>query len=287
MEKRLASFDRTKIYYNYSKGKLPLCLVFLHGVGGNWTVWKKEVEFFQKKGFSTIAIDLRGHGLSDAPNEFEKYQLTNFSRDIYLILQKEKIKKFALVGHSLGGGVAINYCVNFPKKLPSALVLVESACLYPFYHSGLLNRGPYVNHFLRFISEHKLMHRKYFFHFKDVDLSAEGMKWNFNLISHLLHLTPLRTVVKALDNVECYVFKNKKKIQDTLRGLKIPVLIIAGDKDPVIPPQFSLIMKRLMKSSQLSVLKDNHHLVIMEKADEVSNIMHNFLMKNFYDLFFI
>ncbi|MEK6937914.1 MAG: alpha/beta hydrolase [Nanoarchaeota archaeon] len=287
MEKRLTSFDGMKIHYTYSKGKLPLCLVFLHGVGGNWTVWKKEVEFFQKKGFGTLAIDMRGHGFSDAPNDFEKYQMTNFSKDIYAILQKEKVSNFALVGHSLGGAVAINYCVNFKKKMPSALVLVESACLYPFNHNTLLNRGPYVNHLLRFISEHKLTREKSFFHFKDVDLSTQGIKYNFNIISHLLHFTPLRTIVKSLDNVEKYVFKNKQKIQDTLRDLKIPVLIIAGDKDPVVPPQFSLIMKRLMKGSQLNVLRDEHHLVIMEKSEEVSNIMHNFFMNNLYDLLFI
>lgn len=287
MEKRLVSFDGMKVNYTYSKGKLPLCLIFLHGVGGNWTVWKKEMEFFQKKGFGTLVIDLRGHGSSDAPNDFERYQLTHFSRDIFALLQKEKIKKFALVGHSLGGAVAINYCVNFQKRLPSALVLVESACLYPYNHNTLLNRGPYVNHLLRFISEHKLTREKHFFHFKEVDLSEQGIKSRFNLISHLLHFTPLRTVVKALDNVERYVFKNKRKIQDTLRNLKIPVLIIAGDEDPVVPPQFSLIMKRLMKSSQLNVVKDNHHRVIMEKSGEISNIMHNFFMQNLYDLLFV
>jgi len=287
MEKRLTSFDKTKIYYNYTKGHVPLCLVFLHGVGGNWTVWKKELEFFQKRGYGTLAIDLRGHGLSDAPLDFQRYKLDNFSHDVRRILDKEKIKCFVLVGHSLGGGVALNYCINYPQHLPSSMIMIETACLYPFTKNRLLNLSPYLNHFLRFISEHKLTKREHFFHFQDVDLSATGIKMDLNLISHLIHLTPLRTTVRALDNLENYVFHNKKRIHNTLNKLKIPVLIIAGDKDPVVPPRFSLVMKKLLNNSELKVVRDNHHLVIMEKAEEVSQMMHNFLIQHFYDLFCI
>ncbi len=104
MDMRLDSFDGTNIFYDYRKGRIPLCLVFLHGVAGNWTVWKKEIDFFSKKGFTTLAIDLRGHGCSDAPTAFEKYKMTNFSKDVRKIIHKEKIKKFVLIGHSLGGG---------------------------------------------------------------------------------------------------------------------------------------------------------------------------------------
>ncbi|MFA6461115.1 MAG: alpha/beta hydrolase [Candidatus Woesearchaeota archaeon] len=287
MEKRLASFDKTKIYYNYNKGNLPLCLVFLHGVGGNWTVWKKEINFLHKKGYGTLAIDLRGHGCSDAPEDIQKYKLDHFSHDVHQIIKREKIQKFVLIGHSLGGGVAINYCINYPKQLPSSMIMIETASLYPFTKDRLLNLKPYLNHFLRFVSEHKLTQREHFFHLKDIDLSVEGINNQLNLISHLIHLTPIRTMVKALDNLEQYVFHNKARIQDTLHKLKIPVLIIAGDKDPVVPPKFSLVMKRLINNSELKMIKDNHHFVIIEKAEEVSQMIHNFLIQNFYDLFFI
>jgi len=287
MEKRLKSFDGTEIYYNYNKGRIPLCLVFLHGVAGNWTVWKKEIEFFSKKGFTTLALDLRGHGGSEAPEEFEKYQMTNFSKDIRNIIHKEKIKNFILIGHSLGGGIAINYCVNFPKNLPSALILVETACLYPYERSQLLNVNPYLSHLLRFIASHKLTREKHFFHFKEVDLSDLKSRKNLNLILYLLHLTPLRTMVKALDNVENYVFNNKRKICDSLRNLKIPALVITGDQDEVVSPKFSFILKKLLQSAEFKVVKDSDHWVIMQKSDEVSRMMQNFLMKNFYEFFFI
>ena len=61
---KLASFDGTNIYYAYHPGLSPV-LIFLQGIGGNWTVWKKEIDFFQKKNYATLALDFRGHGLSD------------------------------------------------------------------------------------------------------------------------------------------------------------------------------------------------------------------------------
>ena len=122
MENYLKSFDGTKIYYNYSRGSKEPTLVFLHGIGGNWTVWKKEIEFFQKEGFSTIALDLRGHGMSEAPEPEERYKISYFSKDVHAILKKENITYFVLIGHSLGGAVALTYCQLYSQNLPSSLV---------------------------------------------------------------------------------------------------------------------------------------------------------------------
>jgi len=286
MEKRLKSFDGTKIFYSYYKGKNPFCLVFLHGVGANWTVWKKEIDFFQRKGFSTLAIDLRGHGQSDAPSNLQKYQLTNFSKDVHKILCAEKIKKFVLIGHSLGGGVSLSYSMLFPKKLPLALILIETSCLYPFNKSKVLNFGPYAHHFISFLCHHKSNHKTQV-HFEETDLSDFPHKIDRNILSYIIHLTPLQTLVKALENAEYYAFKNKKKIHLSLEKINVPLLVIAGDHDPIVPARYSLAIKKLIHSAELRIVKDNHHLVIMEKPEETNKLILTFLIKNFPNLFCI
>jgi len=278
-EKYLESFDGTKLCYLHHQGKLDHTLVFLHGVGGNWTVWKKEIEFFQKKGYSTLAIDLRGHGQSEAPEDFKKYQLPYFAKDINEIVNKEKIDKFSLVGHSLGGCIAIVYCVNHKRKLPASLILVETATLYPFKHENILNFGPYMTDFLRFVASHKVTHKQHFFHFEDADLSVEGIKKQIHLISHLIHITPLRSIVKALDNAEAYAFNNQPQINQTLRTLDSPTLIIAGEYDKVIPPKFSKHIKKLTKNAKLEIMKAGHN-ILLEKQSEVCQEMFNFLKEN-------
>lgn len=281
-EKTVRSFDWTKIYYRYHQGKNPHTLIFLHGVGGNWTVWKKELAYFQKKGYSTLALDLRGHGMSGAPRSFKKYQLYRFTMDVYRIIRKEKIKNFSLIGHSIGGAIIINYCMRYKKRQPDSLVLVETASTYPFEHNHLLNHSPYVTHFLRFISEHKLTKREHFFHLKDVDLSFDGIKENLHLVSHLLHLTPLRSIVKSLDNLEKYVFKNQKRIDYTLKHYTGPILVIGGEKDQVVPAKYSRIIKNLNKKAHLKILKGAHHLAIVNNAEKVNHVMYDFFKENHY-----
>ncbi len=280
VKKKLRSFDGTRIFYTYKRGANPFTLVFLHGVGGNWTIWMKEMQYFHQKGYSTLGLDLRGHGLSDAPLEFEKYQLNYFARDIHQILLKEKVTQFVLIGHSLGGCVAINYCTHHPRHLPASLVLVESTTIYPFDHNRLLNLGPHTTNFLRFIAEHKAMQRSHLFHLKDIDLSQIGITKDLHLISHLIHLTPLRTIVKTLDNMERYSFHHQSTINRTLQNLTIPVLILTGDHDETVPLKYSKVIKKLVKTAELKVLRGGHHFVTVERPEAVSSAIHQFIKKH-------
>ncbi len=277
MEKFIRSFDGVKVCYWHERKENPLTLVFLHGVGGNWTVWKKEIEFFQKKGYSTLTLDLRGHGQSDAPIPFHHYGLPCFSRDIYTILRQEKIDNFALVGHSLGGAVSINYCMRYKHLFPKSLILVESASKYPFEHDHILNYSPYVTHLLRFLADHAPLRKRHFPHLDDVDLSERSILARFKFIRYLLHLTPIRSIVETLDNVERFVFHNKDRIDATLQHLTIPTLLIAGDHDTTVPPEFSKYIKRLNKNAQLRILRGAGHRVTVEKPEQVCSILYKFV----------
>lgn len=97
----LKSFDGTKIYYKINR-KSGLFLIFVHGWTNNWSVWEKEIKFFQKKGYSTLTLDLRGHGQSDKPQNKKQYRFQCFAKDINEIIKKEKINNFVLIGHSMG-----------------------------------------------------------------------------------------------------------------------------------------------------------------------------------------
>ncbi len=262
MGKYVTSFDGTKIYYEYNKGNNPFTLVFLHGVGANLTVWGKEISHFGKKGFSTIALDLRGHGQSDAPLRPSKYRPPYITRDIYEVLKKEKVADFSLVGHSLGGAVAINYCMLHKKRLPISLILIESTAVYPFEHDHLFNMSPYVTHLLRFIAQHKLTKRQHLFHFNDVDLSEKGIEGDLNMVLHLLHLTPLRSIVKTLDCMEWYGFKNRRKIDSAIKHLEIPTLLIAGEFDRMVPTKYSEMIRELDKKAELKIIKAGHRVII-------------------------
>ena len=91
--KKITSFDGCIISYQHFKKKRfksvnkkeQPTLVLLHGVGSNCTVWRNELRFFLQQGYSILNIDLRGHGQSGTPKEFERYQLPHFSKDLYIL----------------------------------------------------------------------------------------------------------------------------------------------------------------------------------------------------------
>ena len=131
MQKKITSFDGTQINYSLSKNsENDAYLVFLHGLGGDLTAWKKELNFFKSKGISTLAVDLRGHGKSDRPDLLDKYKLEYFARDVKTIIDHEKIKKLIIVGHCFGGVVTIMFHKLFPN-LAKSYILVDTTYKAP------------------------------------------------------------------------------------------------------------------------------------------------------------
>mgnify|MGYP003963529207 FL=1 len=278
MDKYLTSFDGIKIFYKHFKGNKDKTLVFLHGVGGNWTIWKKEINYFVEQGYSIIAPDLRGHGLSDVPEPIERYKLNNFSKDLMEIFKKEKIKNFALIGHSFGAGIVVTYCMNKKRRMPKQVILVEGSNVYPFDHNRLLNMNRYVTHLMRFIAAHEITKKEHFINLKDIDLTEEGIKGNIHMISYILHITPIKTMVNILDYLEEYMFKNKNKLSKTLRELTIPTIIIAGEKDQVILPEYVHLTKKEKKDAKYYLLKDCGHRAPAEKPEEVTRIIEKYII---------
>lgn len=271
------SFDGTKIFYNLLRGKKNHFLVFLHGVGANWTIWKKELAFFKKKGYSLIAIDLRGHGLSDKPEEEESYFFPNFAKDVKAVITKEKIKRFTLIGHSLGGSVAISYCGQFKSNQATSLVLVETSYRYPFEKGKDLNMNPFLSHLLRFIAKHEHIQNKHVPHMKDYDLTKHGSGGELDIILAALHVTPLKSIMNCLDEAQKYSFNHKQDTEKLLHSLKLPTLIIGGTDDHVVPIRFSDELHWLIKRSKLKIMQDAHHRVPIEKPHEFNTVVLRFL----------
>ena len=281
MEKQIISFDGTKIYYIHKKNKNKNTLIFLHGIATNWTVWRKEIEFFDRLGYSVLAPDLRGLGLSEWPHEEEKYNFLNFTKDIYAIIQKEKISDVTFIGHSLGGAIAINYCEMF--NMPASLVLIDTAHYYPYQHNHELNLSPFVNYFLRFLAKHEQLRTNHFPHFTDKTKEIINFSKDYSLLTRLFHHTPLKCIFKCLDTVHEYSEKHKKDTENLLQSLNIPVLIITALKDSIIPFKFSEELHNIIKNSKLKVIKDAHHLVQVEKPEEVNaNILYFLKANNIY-----
>ena len=104
-------------------GAGDLAVVFVHAFGGNTTHWAAQLEHLRQEE-RAVALDLRGHGFSQPPADGD-YRMESMAGDIDAVVNKIGLQKFILVGHSMGGSVAIAYAGLHPERV-AGLVLVDT-----------------------------------------------------------------------------------------------------------------------------------------------------------------
>lgn len=107
------------IYYeDNGTGSIPV--VLLHSFGGSSIHWKAQVEHLQKDR-RVVTIDLRGHGKSDT-SATQDYSVESQAKDVAALTDSLGLTRFVLVGHSMGGSVAIAYADRHPEKVAGLLL---------------------------------------------------------------------------------------------------------------------------------------------------------------------
>jgi pimeloyl-ACP methyl ester carboxylesterase len=102
------------------RGGLPVVLV--HSLAGNSSQWKTQLEHLRGDR-RAVAFDFRGHGRSE-PARNGDYSIAGMAGDIAAVVDTLGLDRFALVGHSMGGGVALAYAGAHPDRV-AALLLVD------------------------------------------------------------------------------------------------------------------------------------------------------------------
>lgn len=97
-------------------------LLLIHGIGDNSSTWNEVIPMLAQH-YTVIAPDLLGHGKSDKPRaDYSVPAFANGMRDLLVVLG---INKVTVVGHSLGGGIAMQFCYQFPR-FAERLILVAA-----------------------------------------------------------------------------------------------------------------------------------------------------------------
>ena len=96
-------------------------VLFLHGFGGNTSHWAAQLEHL-RPARRAVAMDLRGHGRSDAPADGD-YAVQTQAGDVIAVLDTLRIDRAVLVGHSLGGAIAIAAAGNEPDRVAGLALL--------------------------------------------------------------------------------------------------------------------------------------------------------------------
>ncbi len=269
MEKKIRSFDGTHINYEISKGRKDAWLVFIHGAGGDLTAWRKERYFFHRKGLPTVAIDLRGHGKSDRPDLPANYRLEDFAKDVHTVIRHEKIKNFIIVGHCLGGMIAIMFHKLFPA-LARAYVLIDTTYKAPMKLKRFFKHHPFFELVLNHLLEHEDLRKKHFSHVKFGKFVGTGDYNVMRIFSDITH-TSLRSWIFTFENLAD--FDGIK----TLKGMKKHVLIIEGGRDSIFGVLKARKIRNLVKHSELDIIPEANHIIVLNNPKKLEEDIYRFI----------
>ena len=121
----LAQLSKVQVEY-FPHGEGPERVVFIHGFQASARIWRLTQEALPADRYSSIAINNRGAGGSDAPPDEADFSVPIFAADAFELVSQLGWRDFTLVGHSLGGASVAQFAVDHPELL-KGLVLLDPA----------------------------------------------------------------------------------------------------------------------------------------------------------------
>lgn len=122
-----------KLFYRKFGEGQPL--IILHGLFGQSDNWNSLARQFSELGNAVYTVDLRNHGLSPHSEEWT-YQ--SMSDDVLELINDLDLKEVILIGHSMGGKVAMQFAMNHPELLKKLIVVDIAPKYYPPHHGDIL-----------------------------------------------------------------------------------------------------------------------------------------------------
>jgi pimeloyl-ACP methyl ester carboxylesterase len=253
-------------------------VVLIHGITSSSRTWREVLPLLAASGYTVIAPDLLGHGRSAKPRG--DYSLGAYASGVRDLLVALEVPRATIVGHSLGGGVAMQFAYQFPERV-ERLVLVDSGGLGA--EVSLVLRAatlPGAEYVLPLLASSPLrsagaavgaaLGRVGMRPSADVRGLAEGFESLGDAAARRAFVHTARSVidpagqrVDASDRL--YLSEN------------VPSLIVWGEKDRMIPVRHGHDAHALMPSSRLETFPGAGHFPFNDDPKRFVALLHDFI----------
>ncbi|KIW96626.1 uncharacterized protein Z519_02017 [Cladophialophora bantiana CBS 173.52] len=272
----LTTNDGTEIYYkDWGHKDAPATVVFSHGWPLNSDNWENQMFFLASKGYRVVAHDRRGHGRSSQP--WTGNDMDTYADDLLQLFDHLDLKDVVMVGHSTGGGEVARFLGRHGSSRVKKAVLV-SAVTPLMLRTEANPKGTPIEVFDSFRVA-MIRDRSQFF----IDLPS-GPFFGFNRPGANVSQGLIQSwwqqgmMCGFVNSYECVKVFSETDMTEDLKKIDIPVLVMHGDDDQVVPIEASALEAiKLLKHGKLVVVKGAPHALPNINAEEVNAELLKFL----------
>ncbi len=260
------NIEGKKIHYTL-EGTGTENVLLVHGFPESIKNWKGFDQLFSEK-YRTLAIDLPGFGESEPIAEV--HTMTLFADVIKEVVEAEKISRFLLIGHSMGGYIGLEYARKYPGDL-KGLVLLNSHALADSEEKkeGRLRQVEILK------SGKKAALMKDIIPLMFAKNNEEAYKDIIDEFIRIAIETPTEAIIAALLGMRI-----RNNNLDFARNLSLPLLVLGGDKDRLIPVDVTLMHRNPDNPNvQVEILKNVGHASFIEAPATAFEIIETNMLK--------
>ncbi|MES2764767.1 MAG: alpha/beta fold hydrolase [Bacteroidota bacterium] len=258
------------ISYSQSGDTAGTPVIFLHGFPFSRKMWDSQLALFKNlAGFQAIAADIRGHGKSSVDSG--QYSVEIFVDDLFALCDKLGFKKVILCGLSMGGYIALRAVEREPKRF-KGLILCDTKSEADTNEAKVKRSET-----MKSVRE------------KGVEVFARAFVKS--IFAEKTFKKNPDAVVKVRKIIEknsptaicgtLLALASRTDTTESLKNISIPTLILVGEEDKLTTPENARSMQKLIKKSELHVLKNAAHMSNLENVEEFNKHLVKFLKGNF------
>ncbi len=227
--------------------------VLIHGAGGDHLFWPPQIR--RLDGQRVLAPDLPGHGKSPG---LAHHTVSDYADAVVEFLEAINLNSAVIVGHSMGGAIALDIAARFPRRVLGLGLMGTGAKLR--VAPDLLRGTAQPPTFPAAIRQ-----------LTDLSFSPQAESRLKDLATRRLAET--RPAVLHGDLLACDAFDARAQ----LSRIQAPVLIVCGAADRMTPPAYSTYLRQHIPLARLELVPAAGHMVMLEKPEAVAGLLDDFL----------
>lgn len=267
---------RELAYREAGAGEGKPTALLIHGIAGSSNTWREMIPRLEDH-FHVIAPDLPGHGESSL--EFDDYSLGSMASALRDLLVVKGVTRCTVIGQSLGGGVALQFVYQYPEFC-ERIALIDSGGLgkevswilrmLAVPGAGLLLSGAAAP---MFVNAGKSVRR----FFQDKGIRAASMDESWAAFESLGRPGHRRAFFKTLRSVVDNTGQAVSAANRFHLAGQLPVQLIWGDRDPIIPVSHGHATHEAIPGSRLAIIPGVGHYPHVENPTAVERVLLDFM----------